>query len=380
MKIVNFSKTIGDFRKTLTDYSFFLQNKDEAQKLFNKTASDIYNLTLKEPEEKLNLQINKIIIIPDDLLNFVNFEALVRKNTSDFEINNFLINDFAFSYAYSATHLLDGINRKVKQNGEPRKLFAGFAPIYEDIYENIAQTSDSVGNIALMDYKTRNSNVDLPEARAAVKSIANLLEGDSWLAANATEKIFKNNAANYKILHLAMHGVTENENPEYSKLLFSSEIDSTEDGLLNAYELYNMNLSADLAVLSACNTGFGKLKKGDGTMSLARAFSYAGCPSLVMSLWSVPSEETANIMVDFYKQLKNGDSKEIALREAKLNYLKLAPDERLHPFFWAGFIPIGNPEPIFQTSSFNSYLIYSLIFPTIFTGILLILFSRKNSV
>jgi len=148
--------------------------------------------------------------------------------------------------------------------------------------------------------------------------------------------------------------------PEFSNLSFSSE----EDGKLFISELYNMNLNADLAVLSACNTGAGNLEKGEGLINVSRAFTYAGVPSTVTSLWKVPDQETSQIMISFYRYLKEGKPKNEALQMAKLDYLTNTKDNALkHPYYWAGFVVSGDIEPI---SNSNSLWIYGL-------GILLLL-------
>jgi CHAT domain-containing protein len=143
-----------------------------------------------------------------------------------------------------------------------------------------------------------------------------------------------------------MHSLTDDKDPSLSRLLFTlTPKDTTNDNDLTAAELYTTSLKADLAVLSACNTGFGTLNKGEGVMSLARAFTYAGVPSTVTSLWKVPDLTTREIMVDFYKNLKSGKTKDAALREAKLTYLNNAPESiAANPYFWAGFVPMGNME------------------------------------
>ena len=142
------------------------------------------------------------------------------------------------------------------------------------------------------------------------------------------------------MLHLAMHAEINQSNPSYNKLLFA-------DGELNASKIYFSQSKANLAILSACNTGFGKLEKGEGVMSMARAFHFSGIPSVVMSLWKVPDRETKTIMLSFYEYLKKGKSKSEALRLAKLDYLKNTTDkELLHPYFWSGFVVNGNTEPI----------------------------------
>jgi len=141
-------------------------------------------------------------------------------------------------------------------------------------------------------------------------------------------------------MHFAMHAKIDNENPLYNRLLF-------EDGELTASEIYTSNAKANLVVLSACNTGFGKIEKGEGVMSMARAFHYSGIPSVLMSLWKVPDQETKTIMIDFYRYLKKGKSKSEALRMAKLSYLdKNDNGELAHPYYWSGFVINGNMDPL----------------------------------
>jgi len=118
---------------------------------------------------------------------------------------------------------------------------------------------------------------------------------------------------------------------------------------LNTLEISQMELSAQLAVLSACNTGSGVVFRGEGVMSLSRAFALAGCPALTANLWEVPSRETNDITAAFLTLLKSGKSKDEALRTAKLNFLDHAESERRHPFFWAGQVLIGNEEPVRQS-------------------------------
>ena len=120
-----------------------------------------------------------------------------------------------------------------------------------------------------------------------------------------------------------------------------------DDGLATAMELSGMDLrGTDLVILSACDTGVGKNRKGQGVIGLRRAFQQAGARSLVMSLWKIPDEETKDLMVDFYNRLKNGKSKLTALREASLAVMRTTKDKTgsTNPFYWGGFILIGSPE------------------------------------
>ncbi len=175
--------------------------------------------------------------------------------------------------------------------------------------------------------------------------------------------------------------INENE-PMLSHLLFSPvNQDSSEDNRLYAIELYNKKLQADLVVLSACNSGFGKIKKGEGVLSLAHAFTYAGVPASIMSLWKVPDEATSQIMIDFYKNLKAGNEKDEALRLAKLSWLNndAIPAQMKHPYYWAGFIASGDTTPlVFEESSSVLYL--GILAFLIALAALFIYFQKKTKI
>ena len=192
----------------------------------------------------------------------------------------------------------------------------------------------------------RGSMIRLNWAEKEVTSISELMNGEVYCYNRATEKTFKEKAPHAGILHIATHAVVNDANPLFSKLLFSPDPASGEDGFLNTYELYNMRLNATMVVLSACNTGYGKLVRGEGIMSLARGFMYAGCPSLVMSLWPVDDQSTSILMRYFYEGLKLGYDKDKALRQAKLEFLKNADEVKANPFYWSGMIFIGNTDPL----------------------------------
>ncbi len=132
-----------------------------------------------------------------------------------------------------------------------------------------------------------------------------------------------------------------------SKLIFTQDKrDSINDGFIHTYELFGMNIPNEMAVLSACNTGYGKIIDGEGIISLARGFFYAGSKSVIMSLWSANDKSTTDIMNSFYKYLAEGKQKDEALRFAKLDYLETAGEIKSHPYFWATFIANGNMRPL----------------------------------
>ncbi|MBN1781762.1 CHAT domain-containing protein [bacterium] len=192
----------------------------------------------------------------------------------------------------------------------------------------------------------RSSLIRLPWAEAEVSNVADLYDGRAFIRESASESAFKTHAGDARIIHLATHAVVDNGNPMESKLVFNADTANGEDGFLNAYELYHLQLNADLAVLSACNTGYGKMLRGEGIMSLARGFMAAGCPSVIMSLWPVDDQATQELMTVFYRNLANGMDKDEALRRAKLDYIQHGDSLRTGPFFWAGMLHIGQPGPL----------------------------------
>ena len=163
-------------------------------------------------------------------------------------------------------------------------------------------------------------------------------------------------------LHLAMHALTEDAHPLQSKLIFSQTNDTLEDNFLNVYEIYGLDLNAELAVLSACNTGYGTLVRGEGPASLAQAFAYAGCPSVVMSKWRADDAASSTLMIAFFNYLKEGMSKSAALQQAQADYLAAADPAHAHPYFWSNFSVIGSNKPL-QTEPSNGWWWLLLLLP-----------------
>lgn len=174
----------------------------------------------------------------------------------------------------------------------------------------------------------------------------------------ATKEAFLRSAHNYRILHLATHGQADVRVGDYSSLFFHASDTSAGSEKLYAGELYNLQLNSDLVVLSACETGLGEWRRGEGIISLARAFSYAGAKSIVSSLWKVEDSSTSRLMAGFYKYLRSGMTKSQALRRAKLEYFARSPN--VEPFYWAGFIPTGDMSPIPDAGMGRSYLYFLL--------------------
>ena len=202
----------------------------------------------------------------------------------------------------------------------------------------------------LQQKSTRAAEINLPplpHAKDEIRTIKNIIANQYAITGDITEKqklidYFTNSSS----LHIATHSLISDSIPMNSSLVFYNKEDDSYE-FLYAFELLDLTTDLNLVVLSACQTGYGKFQRGEGIMSLARAFTYAGAKSTVMSLWKVPDESTAMIMVAFYKHLKSGMRKDDALRQAKLDYLDNTNEPELrHPFYWAGFIAQGDMSPI----------------------------------
>lgn len=356
-KPTNFNSSIKELRQALSDTKWRLTNEDQAAAQYQKNATLLFDVLLKDVLT-LQKETTKLILIPDAILGYVPFEVLLTNSTSTNSIADlpYLLKKYNISYAYSATLLKEQMQNS---NKKATQLFGGFAPDYDKI------ASENQEVLALV----RAGEYQLEGAINEVESISQLLNGRAYLSEAANEYTFKKEAANYKILHLAMHSLLDDLNPMYSNLLFTpNATDTLEDNQLNAAELYNLSLNAELVVLSACNTGYGQLSRGEGIMSLSRAFSYAGVSSTIMSLWKVPDKATSKIMLQFYENLQAGQQKDEALRNAKLSYLEeTAIPEMQHPYYWAGFIPAGEMAAIDFPSSFQWY--YYLIGGVLLIGL-----------
>ncbi|MEP2026628.1 MAG: CHAT domain-containing tetratricopeptide repeat protein [Reichenbachiella sp.] len=298
-------------------------------------------------------RIQNLVIVPDGKLSYLPFEILLTddnfKQVGDYSSLPYLIKDYNISYAYSATLNFE-FNNRLRKGPSPRG-YIGFAPSYTTL------PLDSSNLLAIG--KFRSSVTNLEWNKEEVLTSSSLIGGEYRLENDATESKFKEDASNYNILHLAMHALIDDEDPMLSKLVFAKdENDSINDGLLHTYEIFNMNMNPELVVLSACNTGFGKLERGEGVNSLAYAFAYAGCPSIVMSQWQVDDKSTSILMKDFFENLSGGMSKSKALREAKLKFLNDPSSRYANPSYWAGFVLIGNEDALDQYNGYDLFYIW----------------------
>lgn len=285
--------------------------------------------TLKEKGSKLykKLFIDELktagntIIIADDILHYLPFELLVDDNA-------YLIKNHTISYAPNFYFL--NVSTPSTSYSKTRKAIF-FAPKY-------------TGKVLESQLAVRGEPYSLQGAEEEIKEIAQLISGEMFLGNLASKSNFKTLEKDLSILHLAMHSNLNEEDPELSNLLFSN---SEQDYEMYISELYGLHFNADLAVLSACNTGIGGFKDGGNLVSMRQAFTTAGIAATIASLWNAPDHSTKEIMVAFYRNLLKGQDKATALQQAKLSYLTHTKDENLkHPFYWAGFVLSGDETPI----------------------------------
>jgi len=287
------------------------------------------------------LKNSELLIIPDDELYYLNFEALLNApcTAKDFK-QHLLINDFTISYLLSASTAIQ-FKQLQRERGEGALALApGFSDALKSSYISTVKDSNNIDRVFL-------SNIQQPFAVLTAQGLSNTLSAKVMVAEDANEGNFKSMAGNYGIIHLGTHTEINNASPLYSKLVLSKSNDNTgEDGYLHAYEIYKLQLRAELAVLTACETGTGKKYDGEGVRSLAHSFAYAGCPSLVMSLWKIDEKVSSAITTRFYELLAQGLPKNVALRQAKLDHLRTAKDELALPYYWAGMVLVGDVAPI----------------------------------
>ena len=180
-----------------------------------------------------------------------------------------------------------------------------------------------------------------------IEQAATLWPGQVWLGDQASEQHLKDlNAKGPYLLHFATHALAEDKNPMLARLYLSTDTAHAQDGILHGYEIYGLRLPSKLTVLSACQTGLGPLARGEGIMSLARAFRYAGSEQLLTTLWTTDDRSAAKISAHFFEGLKSGARPSEALTESQRQYFSQADPFHRHPFFWGGMVLIGADEVI----------------------------------
>jgi len=292
------------------------------------------------------LRNRRITIIPDGLLCYLPFEALLtgRADTTAIHYHDlpYFILKNSINYSYSASLLYKGFHDRFRFG----KRALAFTPIYPAV---------SIAG------KDTFRLIPIPGIYEEAAYLAKKMKTVSFTDQEATELSFRKLAGEFRILHLATHTIINDSLPMFSRLAFYPvDRDSIHnDGWLTTSDIYNLDLTAEMTVLSACRSGGGILRKGEGIMSLAHGFFYAGCPAVLMSLWDVEDKSGAEIIKTFYHNILHGKTKAEALQNAKINYLKNANPVTSHPHFWLAFITIGDPKPLFMGD--EKYLLLAMV-------------------
>jgi CHAT domain-containing protein/tetratricopeptide (TPR) repeat protein len=306
---------------------------------------------LLEPAGKLLVGKQKLIIVSSGILHYLPFEVLLTKGedkalaTMTAARLPYLLRDYAISYVPSAAVLASLRNRPAKST--VGNSFLAFAdPVYGDLTESPPGLTQPNVSDAFGDQRPWRLG-RLIETRREVEQISALFPKDQvslLLREQASEENAKTAGRfnQFRFVHFATHGLLNEENPSHSGLILNLESKQSEDGLLQAYEIFNLKLNADLVVLSGCETGLGRDVKGEGLVGLSHAFFYAGTPSLVVSLWKVQDRSTADLMVNLYREIGRTQTKAEALRQAKLRLIQQG--RYADPHYWAPFVLTGDPE------------------------------------
>jgi CHAT domain-containing protein len=338
-----FAAQTQELRTALTDYDFVVKQKEQSRPAYEKAARYFYQTFAKELVERTNKN-QHLIIVPDQQLGHLPFETFLTeevKSGAALSELPYLIKRNPISYSYSATILLNQISRKTKRV-VPEKGVLAFAASYPEVGPN-SYSHQRGGDLGTL----REGLSPLPGAEEEVSLMQKYLWGAFFNGSTASEENFKAEAKKYNIIHLAMHGILNPRYPILSSLVFTEDSSEVEDNFLRAYEIAQMDLNADLVVLSACETGYGKFQQGEGVMSLAHSFAYAGASSVLMSLWQVNDLSTQDIMKAYYTNLATFKCKEVALQQAKLDYMEAKKDNIFsHPAFWAAFVQTGDTAPM----------------------------------
>lgn len=342
------SEDIKTERFNTSDISELINNIVK-KKQYQKSSAELYNLLFKDHLSGKSA----LLVLPDRLLSTLSIGGLLD------EKGNFLLENYSIRYANSANILI--YQNKIASGTDNNDKILGLTPGFtSDLKELYAQNSASEIVDTSWTYMLHQ-----PFLLNLSDKLSDALGNGTFLTeSSATEEAFQK-SSDFSILHLATHGIIDPESPLFSKIVFAK--DSINDGYLHMYEIYGQNLDADLAVLSACSTGKETESGIDGVLSMSQAFTHAGCPSVLMTLWDVDEKSTATILESFYKELKNGKKKSVALRNAKLNFIRNAPQELKDPYYWAGLVLIGNDSAVMSSFSWGKYMFFGL-------GILILIF------
>jgi CHAT domain-containing protein len=246
------------------------------------------------------------------LLNPIPFEVLETSKSN----NDFLIKHHSVRYVYSSKQLVE--KSKLKANS----MVFGMAPFTNQ-------------------YAKKTVYRHLPDSEVQIKGVSN----EYLIGKEATKQNFLKYYQDFGTIYLATHSVMNDKYPNQSAILFSTDSDDK----LTTEEIYNLKLkNTKLVVLSSCDAGNGLLHQSEGQLSITRAFSYAGCPAVISTLWATQDASTSHLVKLLHHHLEQGLEKDLALQKAKIDFMDSDVGKKFnHPFFWSNLILVGNSEPLF---------------------------------
>lgn len=287
-----------------------------------------------------HIRTERIAIIPEGLLFNLSFEILSKQPRDQWSemVEHSLLQDHSFSYQYGLLFLDNQASSSYQDQ------LVAFAPGFFDQMKQKYEAS-------FLDRQFLDRNymelIPQPFTRRLVEEISSRFGAKTFLEGGSTVGNFKKEAGHSRIIHLGTHAFSSNVNPNDTRLIFAkSSDDPLEPHELFASEIYELDLTSELGVLLACESGKPAYAPGEGMISLAHAFNYSGTKSLLIGLGKIDEKASVQIAEDFYRFLEDGMGKDGALRKAKLNYLSKAKGRELDPSFWTGLIILGNPGPV----------------------------------
>lgn len=316
----------GDIQSLLNEFYNHIQNESPLEE-FSTVSFTLYEKLVKPLKMYLIGKKNLIIIEP--LLLSVPFEAMITEknkiNNTDFGKLNYLLNSYSISYHYSSALWNFRKNDKITRKSN----FIGFAPF----------TNEGVGVFKTLDLETLpNTNTELGKIYGMFRKAG--LYAETYFSEFANKETFLEKVKYFNILHIASHSHPDFENEKMGKIYLANWKNPQKEASLLAGNIYHLDISANLVVLSSCESGVGKFNESEGVLSLARSFLHAGANNIISSLWEVDDKYTSELMISFYHQIIHKQKTySQALRIAKRNLQRTY--KNLHPKYWSDFILIG---------------------------------------
>jgi len=353
----NWDQRFDTFRNALTNpvdlNGDFIKNKEciinEGQYFFSFLIETIPVDLYKACEQ--------LLVVPDGVLQYLPFDALLTKQPAQdrYTAFPFLIREKTVHYGFSIPSFFPDPSHSQGQQLSTSHEFGGFA----------------------VDYAKAKKQSMLPNTQREVETIAKIMDGKAWT--HTTKNIFSTWAPTCPVVHYAGHAEVQYENYADHRIIFEEQSNENDNYLYPA-EIHQMNFSqTKLMVLSGCHTGDGSLYQGEGIMSLAHAFAMGGCSSLVMSLHAIDDQNSPQVFIPFYEQLKAGLSVSQALRQGKLQYLESLQNDplRSHPYYWAGLVSIGQDVVLHQSTPMLPEVLKVIL--TIAFVVVLLVVAQKNT-